>query len=103
MPSRATSLTVRTVLLAIHSGSAWDIASRRAYDILGRPTAGNGSSMRCAPVALRFFADPDKRREAALRESTLTHFDPLEAGPVPLSSSCWWRRWRVVCATACRP
>ena len=74
---RDVSLTVRTVLLAIHSGSAWDIASRRAYEILGRPTAGNGSLMRCAPVALRFFADPDKRREAALRESTLTHFDPL--------------------------
>ncbi len=97
---RDVSLTVRTVLLAIHSGSAWDIASRRAYEILGRPTAGNGSLMRCAPVALRFFADPDKRRDAALRESTLTHFDPSRAGRAPPSSSCWWRRWRGICATS---
>jgi ADP-ribosyl-[dinitrogen reductase] hydrolase len=74
---RDVSLTVRTVLLAIRSGTAWDIASRRAHEILGRPTADNASLMRCAPVALRFFADPDKRRDAALRESTLTHFDPV--------------------------
>ena len=74
---RDVSLTVRTVMLVIRSGTAWDVASRRAYEILGRPTAGNGSLMRCAPVALRFFAEPERRRDAALRESTLTHFDPL--------------------------
>ena len=74
---RDVSLTVRTVLLAIHSGTAWDVASRRAYEILGRPTAGNDSLMRCPPVALRFFMEPEKRRDAALRESILTHFDPL--------------------------
>ena len=74
---RDVSLTVRTVLLAIHSGTAWDVASRRAYEILGRPTAGNDSLMRCPPVALRFFAEPEKRRDAALRESVLTHFDPV--------------------------
>ena len=33
--------------------------------------------MRCAPVALRFFAETERRRDATLRESTLTHFDPL--------------------------
>ena len=33
--------------------------------------------MRCAPVALRFFADAERRRDATLRESSLTHFDPL--------------------------
>ncbi len=74
---RDVSLTVRTALLVIHSGTAWDAASQRAHEILGRPTAGNGSLMRCAPVALRFISEPQQRRDAALRESTLTHFDSL--------------------------
>jgi ADP-ribosyl-[dinitrogen reductase] hydrolase len=71
------SLTVRTVMLALLSGTPWDIASRRAFEILGNTRAGNGSLARCAPVALRYVADGQKRRDTALRESTLTHFDRL--------------------------
>ena len=70
-------LTVRTVMLGIMSGTPWDLASRRAFEILGNPRAGNGSIMRCAPIALSHPHDVEQRHEIALRESTLTHFDRL--------------------------
>src|SRR5512146_469364 len=42
-------------------------------------TAGNGSLMRTAPVALAYLDDPDGLTEAAAALSALTHHDP-EAG-----------------------
>jgi len=71
------SLTTRTVMLALAAGTPWDLASRRAYEVLGFPTAGNGSLMRCAPVALRYFRDPELRCRVSLRESMLTHYEHL--------------------------
>jgi ADP-ribosyl-[dinitrogen reductase] hydrolase len=71
------SLAARTALLSYRSGTPWDLASRRAHEILGGPTAGNGSLMRCAPVALRYLDDAEMRRAVSQRESTLTHFDRL--------------------------
>ncbi len=71
------SLTVRAALISYRSGTHWDVASRRAYEILGGPTAGNGSLIRCAPVGLLYYADADMRREVSHRESMLTHFDRL--------------------------
>ena len=64
-------------MLALAAGTPWDLASRRAYEVLGFPTAGNGSLMRCAPVALRYFRDPELRRRVSLRESMLTHYEHL--------------------------
>jgi ADP-ribosyl-[dinitrogen reductase] hydrolase len=74
---RDVSLTVRTVLLSYRAGTPWDLASRRAWEILGHPIAGNGSLMRCAPLALLFHGDRARLRVASQRESMLTHFDPL--------------------------
>ena len=74
---RDVSLTVRTVLLSFRSGTHWDLASRRAFEILGSPTAGNGSLMRCAPLALLYCGDAEARHANSQRESTLTHFDRL--------------------------
>lgn len=71
------SLAARTALLSYRSGTPWDLASRRAHEILGGPTAGNGSLMRCAPVALRYLDDAEMRHAVSQRESTLTHFDRL--------------------------
>ncbi|HOU28512.1 MAG TPA: ADP-ribosylglycohydrolase family protein [Thermoleophilia bacterium] len=71
------SLTVRAALISYRSGTPWDLASRRAYEILGGPTACNGSLIRCAPIALLYRADAATRLEVSLRESTLTHFDRL--------------------------
>jgi ADP-ribosyl-[dinitrogen reductase] hydrolase len=74
---RDVSFTTRTVMLVLATGTPWDLASRRAYEVLGFPTAGNGSVMRCAPIALRYAADPEARRRVSLRESTITHYDFL--------------------------
>jgi ADP-ribosyl-[dinitrogen reductase] hydrolase len=74
---RDVSLTTRTVMLVLAAGTPWDLASRRAYEVLGFPTAGNGSVMRCAPIALRYATDPEARRRVSLRESTITHYDFL--------------------------
>jgi ADP-ribosyl-[dinitrogen reductase] hydrolase len=71
------ALTVRAVMLGIKAGTSLDLAARRAYEILGSPASGNASMMRCAPVALRYWNDPDTRRDVSLRESELTHFDRL--------------------------
>lgn len=71
------SLTVRTVLLSLRAGTSLDLASRRAHEILGSPTAGNGSLARCAPIALFYRSDAEALRDISLRESTLTHFDRL--------------------------
>jgi ADP-ribosyl-[dinitrogen reductase] hydrolase len=74
---RHVSLTVRAALISYRSGTHWDVASRRAFEILGGPTAGNGSLIRCAPVGLLYSRDAPKRHEVSHRESTLTHFDSL--------------------------
>jgi ADP-ribosyl-[dinitrogen reductase] hydrolase len=71
------SLTVRTVLLSLRAGTSLDMAARRAHEILGSPTAGNGSLARCAPMALFLADDLRALHDASLRESGLTHFDRL--------------------------
>ena len=50
-------------------------ASADLHERTGR-TAGNGSLMRTAPVALAYLDDPGGLAEAALAVSALTHFDP---------------------------
>ncbi len=68
------------------TGTCFDIGSttRRALaaylasgDVQGGPSgthdAGNGSLMRLAPVAIRFWNDPEARRDAAERQSCTTH------------------------------
>jgi ADP-ribosyl-[dinitrogen reductase] hydrolase len=74
---RHVSLTVRATLISYRAGTHWDVASRRAHEILGGPTAGNGSLVRCAPVGLLYSGDAVERHGVSLRESTLTHFDRL--------------------------
>lgn len=74
---RHVSLTVRATLISYLSGTHWDVASRRAHEILGKPGAGNGSLIRCAPVGLLYYEDDARRRDISRAESTITHFDPL--------------------------
>jgi ADP-ribosylglycohydrolase len=50
-------------------------ASRRHHEATGR-SAGNGSLMRTAPVALAYLGDEQALVEAAAGLSALTHFDP---------------------------
>lgn len=60
------------------SASALHAESRALHEATGH-TAGNGSLMRTAPVALAYLEDPEGLTEAAEALSSLTHFDP-EAG-----------------------
>jgi ADP-ribosylglycohydrolase len=68
------------VLAAVRRGTAAEAlaASRDLHERTGQ-TAGNGSLMRTAPVALAYLDDPDGLTEAATALSALTHYDP-EAG-----------------------
>jgi ADP-ribosyl-[dinitrogen reductase] hydrolase len=70
----------RQVLRRVGNGGAAAAlaAARGLHEATGR-TAGNGSLMRTAPVALAYLGDPDGLAEAATAVSALTHFDQ-EAG-----------------------
>lgn len=57
------------------SGAGARAASAVLHERTGR-TAGNGSLMRTAPVALAYLDDEDAMVEAARAISELTHFDP---------------------------
>ncbi|MCW2935915.1 MAG: ribosylglycohydrolase [Actinomycetia bacterium] len=65
------------ILGAVRLGTAAEAlaASRELHERTGH-TAGNGSLMRTAPVALAYLDDPDGLTEAATALSALTHFDP---------------------------
>ena len=81
----ATDIGVQTsaVLAGVDPSAASPAAQARASaEALHRRTgrsAGNGSLMRTAPVALAFLQDEDGLVDAATQLSTLTHHDP-EAG-----------------------
>ncbi len=81
--ARDVGVQTRSVLSAAAASGRVDAASVRAaakaeHERTGH-TAGNGSLMRTAPVALAYLHDPDGLAEAAAALSALTHFDP-EAG-----------------------
>jgi ADP-ribosylglycohydrolase len=70
-------IQTHNVLSAVRNGTAAEAlaASRELHERTGH-TAGNGSLMRTAPVALAFLGDPDGLTEAATALSALTHYDP---------------------------
>jgi ADP-ribosylglycohydrolase len=73
----------RAVLTGVDTGGTAVAAQARAasaqlHERTGH-TAGNGSLMRTAPLALAYLDRPEDLVEAALAVSALTHFDP-EAG-----------------------
>ncbi len=71
-----TSQVLGQVLVGGVSGAAVAAlaASAELHERTGR-TAGNGSLMRTAPVALAYLDDPGGLAEAAMAVSALTHFD----------------------------
>jgi len=80
MEAKDIGMQTARVLGEVRNGTAAEAlaASRELHERTGH-TAGNGSLMRTAPVALAFLGDPDGLTEAAAALSTLTHYDP-EAG-----------------------
>lgn len=67
----------RRVLRRIADGDDWERASRTVWENSpeGR-NAGNGSVMRCAPLAVAYAHDLDELAAVSRRSSTLTHYDP---------------------------
>lgn len=66
----------RQALSLLASGLRWDEAGERLQRESERGVAGNGSVMRCAPVALRFRSDRRRMVRLALDTSRITHADP---------------------------
>ena len=69
-----TSQVLGQVLGGVSAAAAALAASADLHERTGR-TAGNGSLMRTAPIALAYLGDPGGLAEAALAVSALTHFD----------------------------
>lgn len=67
----------RRVLRRIADGEEWDRASRGCWESSpeGR-NAGNGSVMRCAPIAVAYAHEFDELATVSRTSSTLTHSDP---------------------------
>lgn len=67
----------RRVLSRIADGEHWERASREAWESSpeGR-NAGNGSVMRCAPIAVVFADDFEQLARVSRKSSKLTHYDP---------------------------
>lgn len=75
----AWSCTGRCFDIGITTSAAIDRWQRSGDPFAGSSdpmTAGNGSLMRLAPVAIAFAADPEALREAAARQSCTTHAAP---------------------------
>ena len=62
----------RLVLEALATGQSWQTAAR----IIDPESAGNGSVMRCWPVALAFGDDLDAMILASRKQSEITHVHP---------------------------
>ena len=74
---RGIGRTTSYALEAASGGMPWMEASRLAHDRMGGLSAGNGTIMRCAPVAVYRFANDEALIEESLTVSKLTHWDEL--------------------------
>ena len=75
--------TTRAALAGVEAGTSPAEATEAFHRRAGR-SAGNGSLMRIAPIALRHLHDPERRARAARTDSKLTHFDAHAA------DACAW-------------
>lgn len=68
-------LTTRAALQALDRGVAWDEAGTHVTGYATGQSAGNGSVMRCAPVALRYRTNHDMLDQASRDSARITHSD----------------------------
>jgi len=66
----------RLALQAWNRGLTVPAAALGAHRQTGGKSAGNGTIMRCAPIALRYAYDERKLIDASRDEALITHFDP---------------------------
>lgn len=67
----------RRVLSLMDAGVPWREASAQVEAQHAPHTAGNGSLMRCAPIALRYYRDIKAVIECSMEQSRITHAHPL--------------------------
>jgi ADP-ribosyl-[dinitrogen reductase] hydrolase len=61
----------------IDDGASWDVAGQDVWEAKPEGSnAGNGSVMRCAPLALAFADDWDTLQQTSRDSSRITHADP---------------------------
>ncbi len=73
----------RTTMIALSEmkkGTSWKEAGRLTHQKLGGKSAGNGSIMRCAPIALLDINDEKKLIGDSIESSRITHWD---------DEACW--------------
>jgi ADP-ribosyl-[dinitrogen reductase] hydrolase len=64
-------------LRRLDGGESWEDAGRVVWEHRSEgQNAGNGSVMRCAPLAVAYAADPDSLVAASKQSSAITHYDP---------------------------
>lgn len=67
----------RRALSRVATGDPWETAAEQVWTRSPEgQNAGNGSVMRCAPLAIRYVDDPSSLVEASATSSRLTHWDP---------------------------
>lgn len=67
----------RRALSRLDNGAAWDEAGQYVWENSPEgQNAGNGSVMRCAPLAIPYATDGDRLVEVSRQSSLITHADP---------------------------
>ena len=68
--------TTWVALEALRGGASWQDAGQIAHQRLGGLSAGNGSIMRCAPIALLDAKNHERLIKDSIASSLITHWDP---------------------------
>jgi len=71
--------TTKTALAKIASGVPWQEASQVAHRELKGRSASNGGLMRCAPLGLFHWREPDSILQDSATSCRITHWDPRAA------------------------
>ena len=70
-------LMTADALRRIDNGVAWDVAGQETWEERAEGSnAGNGSVMRCAPLAIAFVGDLETLQRVSPDSSRITHADP---------------------------
>ncbi|HEX6261690.1 MAG TPA: ADP-ribosylglycohydrolase family protein [Actinomycetota bacterium] len=73
---RGIGILTSRVLVRLDRGADPHAAAREVWEESGRTAAGNGAVMRCAPLALRWWRDPERLAAETLASAGITHADP---------------------------
>jgi ADP-ribosyl-[dinitrogen reductase] hydrolase len=70
-------IMTRQAIQRLQQGDSWDKAGQRVWENSPEGSnAGNGSVMRCAPLAVAYSATPEKLARVSRDSSRITHADP---------------------------